>query len=242
VKTAQGWRFKKRATKGDVAPPPKPIQPKRKLWKMDLQLGANLQYNQKDTELYTGDFKADYGDPKTRFRNTFDYHMRYGRIDGVISANNMNGLIRTEFDIAKKYFLFNAAGAGYDDIRKIDFTYEDSFGIGYTLIKMTNFVLSVDAGANYQKQFFSNGTTTEIFSPRLAASTSSCASYSFAARTGSISPRIRRMDESGTDAGRNSASLAIRKLLSSFSGGTQRSSPKVKRNFCHGESRLANSA
>ena len=24
VKTAQGWRFKKRATKGDVAPPPKP--------------------------------------------------------------------------------------------------------------------------------------------------------------------------------------------------------------------------
>jgi len=24
VKTVQGWRFKKRATKGDVAPPPKP--------------------------------------------------------------------------------------------------------------------------------------------------------------------------------------------------------------------------
>jgi len=26
VKTAQGWRFKKRATKGDIAPPAKPPQ------------------------------------------------------------------------------------------------------------------------------------------------------------------------------------------------------------------------
>jgi hypothetical protein len=150
-----------------LAPKPKPIEPKRKLWKLDLQLGANLQFNQKDTELYTGDFKADYGDPKTRFRHTFDYHVRYGKVDNVTSANNMAGLIRTEFDVAQKVFLFNAAGAGYDEIRKIDFTYEDSFGVGYTLVKMTNFVLSVDAGANFQKQFFSNGTATEIFSPRL---------------------------------------------------------------------------
>ena len=37
---------------------------------------------------------------------------------------------------------------------------------------MTNFVMSVDAGANYQKQFFSNGTSTEVFSPRLAEKSS----------------------------------------------------------------------
>jgi hypothetical protein len=153
-------------------PKPKPVQPKRKLWKFDLQLGANLQYNQKNTELYTGDFKADYGDPKTRFRNTFDYHVRDGRLDDQVSANNMNGLIRTEFDLAKKYFVFNAAGAGYDEIRKIDLTYEESFGVGYTLVKMTNFVLSVDFGANYQEQFFSDGTAKEYFSPRLGEKSS----------------------------------------------------------------------
>jgi hypothetical protein len=134
---------------------------------------AQLLYQDpQGTLLYTGDFKADYGDPKTRFRHTFDYHVRYGKVDNVPSANNMNGLIRTEFDIAKKIFIFNAAGAGYDHIRKIDFSYEDSFGIGYTLIKMTNFVLSVDGGVNYQKQFFSNGQEPEVFSPRLGEKSS----------------------------------------------------------------------
>ena len=125
----------------------------------------NLHFNQQDNELYSGIFKATYGGK--RLRHIFNYNINYGKTDGIITANNMNGLVRTEFDVAKKVFVFNAAGAGYDDIRKIDFTYEDSFGVGFTVVKMTNFVANVDAGLNYQEQFFSDGTTKEYFSPRL---------------------------------------------------------------------------
>jgi hypothetical protein len=178
AKQPQQQEVKKRAESAKpipaVTPPstPKVAQPKRKLWKFDLQLGANLQNNQKSTEVYTGDFKVEYGDPKTRFRDTMEYHGSYGKIDGVLSANNMNGLVRTEFDIAKKVFIFDAGGAGYDEVRKIDFTYEDSFGVGYTMVKMTNLVLRVDTGANYQEQFFSNDGAKEYFSPRLGGKSS----------------------------------------------------------------------
>jgi len=132
---------------------------------MDVQLGMNLHYNQQDNTLYSGIFKATYGGK--RFRHIFNYNINYGKTDDTISANNMNGLVRTEFDVAKKVFVFNAAGAGYDEIRKIDFTYEDSFGVGFTAVKLTNFVATVDVGLNYQEQFFSDGTTKEYFSPRL---------------------------------------------------------------------------
>jgi hypothetical protein len=115
--------------------------------------------------LYSGIFKANYGGK--RLRHIFNYNIIYGKTDGIITANNMNGLIRTEFDVAKKVFVFNAAGAGYDDIRKIDFTYEDSFGVGLTMVTLSNFVASVDAGASYQEQLFSDGTSKEYFSPRL---------------------------------------------------------------------------
>ena len=149
-----------------LAPPPNPPKPKEpKRWILDLQLGMNLHFNQQDNELYSGIFKANYGGK--RFRQIFNYNINYGKTDGLISANNMNGLARTEFDVAKKVFVFNAAGAGYDDIRKIDFTYEESFGVGFTMVTLTNFVASIDAGVNYQEQWFSDGTSKEYFSPRL---------------------------------------------------------------------------
>jgi len=147
------------------APPPNPPKPKEpKRWILDLQLGMNLHFNQQDNELYSGIFKANYGGK--RLRHIFNYNINYGKTDGIISANNMNGLIRSEFDVAKKVFVFNAAGAGYDDIRKIDFTYEESFGVGFTMVTLTNFVASIDAGLNYQEQWFSDGTSKEYFSPR----------------------------------------------------------------------------
>ena len=64
----------------------------------------------------------------------------------------------------------------------------------------------------------------------------SWSSYSCAASSGSISPRIRMIDRSGTGTGvkQDFARHAI--LLCSSSGGTQRSSPKVKQNLLPGRS------
>ena len=152
-----------------AAPPAKPATPKRKLWQFDAQLGANLQFNSHHNELYQGIFNVHYGDAQSRYRHHLNVTANRGLTDGVLSANNLNGLERTEMDVdkAKRVFLFNALGAGYDQVRKIDLSYEDSLGVGYAVLKRPNLALSFDAGMNYQEQIFSDRTRKDYFSPRL---------------------------------------------------------------------------
>ena len=147
------------------APPVKPKPPRR--WTIDAQVGADLQYNQNERRLYYGRAKWTYG--KERFRSIVDYLATYGKTDGVLSANDMNGSVRVELDVekTKRVFLFNAAGAGYNEIRKIDLGYDDSFGLGYKLIARTNLTLNADIGVNYQKQHFSDGTSKDYGALRL---------------------------------------------------------------------------
>ena len=98
-----------------------------------------------------------------------DYLATYGRTDGVLSANDMNGSVRVELDVEKnkRVFLFNATGVGYNEIRKIDLGYDDSFGLGYKLIARTNLTLNTDIGVNYQRQNFSDGTSKDYGALRL---------------------------------------------------------------------------
>ncbi len=154
------------ATKSGPGSHPTPPKTKSPVsWNFDIQLGVNLQYNQKDNELYYGSFRAFY--KGLRFRDTFDYKVNYGKTDGILSANNMRGFIRTEFDLTQKTFVFNEGGAGYDEVRKIDYTYDDSIGVGYKLITRSNITMNVDTGANYQDQFFADQTRKDYFSLRL---------------------------------------------------------------------------
>ena len=143
----------------------KPKAPRR--WALDAQIGADLQYNQSERQIYYGRIKWTYG--KERFRGIVDYLANYGETDGVLSANDMNGSVRVELDIekSKRVFLFDAAGAGYNEIRKIDLSYDDSFGLGYKLIAATNVTLSADIGVNYQKQNFSDGTSKDYGALRM---------------------------------------------------------------------------
>jgi opacity protein-like surface antigen len=146
-------------------PPVKPKPPRR--WTIDAQLGADLQYNQNERQLYYGRAKWTYG--KDRFRSIVDYLVNYGKTDGLLSANDMNGSARVELDIekTKRVFLFNAAGAGYNEVRKIDLSFDDSFGLGYKLVAHTNLTLNADIGVNYQQQQFSDGTTKDYGALRL---------------------------------------------------------------------------
>ena len=149
--------------KAAATPTPKP--PKR--WNLDAQFGVDLQYNQSHRQLYYGRAKWTYG--RDRFRSVVDYLANYGKTDGVLSANDMTGSVRLELDLAKakKLYAYNAAGAGYNEVRKIDFTYDESLGAGYKLIEATNFVYSMDLGVNHQEQFFSDGTSKEYQALRL---------------------------------------------------------------------------
>jgi hypothetical protein len=70
----------------------------------------------------------------------------------------MAGSDKTDFDIGKhKIFVYNLAGVGYDEVRKIDLQYEEGPGIGYHLFTLTNLVMNLESGVNYQAQYRSDG-------------------------------------------------------------------------------------
>ena len=150
------------------APPPTaPIRAKSpKYWAADVQMGVDLAFSEKNRQLYSGRFKVTYA--QNRFRNIVDYDFSYGRTDGILSANRMDGYIKTDLDVGQRLYVYNLAGAGYDEIRRIDARYQVGPGVGYHLIKATNFVLNAEFGVNYQVQQLADNTETDLFFYRLA--------------------------------------------------------------------------
>lgn len=153
---------------------PKPVETKAKgpqLWHGEAQVGTDLGFSEKDRQLYYGRFKLTYGReiaPKRFFRNTFDFNSTYGKTDGITSANQASGSLKTDFDLNKRVFVYNLMGAGYDEIRKVDFQYEVGPGVGYHLVMLTNFVFNTEFGMNYQVQEFANQDALSRYFFRLA--------------------------------------------------------------------------
>lgn len=143
---------------------PKPPAPK--LWHADVQVGVDLLYGRVDRQIYNTRLKLTYARPYSSspskfFRNTLDYLYEYGETEvrvangaphTALSANRMEGSDKTDFDVGKKIFVYNTFGAGYDEIRKIDLHYELGPGVGCHVLALTNFVMNVEGGANYQVQ------------------------------------------------------------------------------------------
>jgi Protein of unknown function, DUF481 len=157
--------------KAAPAPQQNPVKPKRqKRWVLDAQLGVDLEYNQSDRQLYYTRVKWTYG--KDRFRGIVDYLANYGKTDGTVSANNMNGSVRLELDVTKnkRVYAFDAAGSAYDEIRKIDLSFDDSAGLGYKLLQKKTLNLDVDLGGNFQRQYFTDQTHVDYKAVRIGES------------------------------------------------------------------------
>jgi putative salt-induced outer membrane protein YdiY len=149
-----------------------------KNWHGDIQVGADLTFSERNRQVYNGRAKLTYA--KNRFKTVIDYDTTYGRteveetVNGVVStttktdANRMNGAIKTDFDLTKKWYVYNLAGMGYDEIRKIDLRYEIGPGVGYHLIQASNFFLNVESGATYQREERTDNTEQSRFFGRLA--------------------------------------------------------------------------
>jgi len=154
-----------------VAAPAKPITPKPpQLWHADFQLGLDLIYGAKDRQNYYGKANVTYA--KNRFRNIFELSGSYGETEGILSANRVDGFIKTDFDLGKRVYVYDVAGASYDEIRKIDHRFEIGPGLGDHLLKLTNFVLNAEAGFNYQAEYRTDDTEAENFYLRFAEQTS----------------------------------------------------------------------
>ncbi len=153
-------------------PEPTDITPlKARHWHGEAQVGTDLGFSEKDRQLYYGRFKVTYAReiaPQRFFKNTFDFSSTYGKTDGITSANQANGSSKTDFDTTKRVFVYNLVGAGYDEIRKIDFQYEVGPGVGYHVIMQTNFALNAEAGMNFQSQQFAAHESLERYFFRFA--------------------------------------------------------------------------
>lgn len=139
-------------------------------WKGNLDLGLNLGFSSKNRQAYTGRFQATHAHamPNAQLlKNSLDYIFSYGRIDGVLSDNRMDGSWKTEYEIGKRFSVYNATGAGYDEIRKVDVQFDLGPGIGYKWITRTNFVLATEVGGNYQRQYFTGDIMKQRYSLRL---------------------------------------------------------------------------
>ena len=138
-----------------VAKPPKPAPVKP--WRLDAKLGMDLIYGAKDRQIYYGQVALKYArpyksNPRQFFRNALEYRADYATTDDVESANRMYGSDKADFDVSEHLFIYNFAGAGYDDVRKIDLQYEVGPGLGYHLFRLTNFTANVEGGFSYQVQ------------------------------------------------------------------------------------------
>ena len=97
-------------------------------------MGADLAYSEKDRQLYSGRLKFIYA--KKPLRSSFDYLTTYGHTEGELSANRMDGSLKTDYDLNPKVYVYGLIGAGYDEIRKVDWRYEVSPGLGRRLLRL----------------------------------------------------------------------------------------------------------
>lgn len=128
-----------------------------KLWRADAKLGMDMIQGEKDRRIYYGQLALKYtrpfeSEPTRVFRNTLEYRADYARTDGVESANRMYGSDKVDLDIGRRLFVYNFAGAGYDEVRKIDLQYEVGPGLGYHLFRLPSFTANVEGGLSYQCQ------------------------------------------------------------------------------------------
>ena len=156
--------------------------PALKNWHGDLLVGTDLTFSERNRQVYNAKAKLIYA--KDRFKGVLEYDATYGRsqveetelVNGQptthqtsqTDANRMNGILKTDYDLTKKSYLYNLGSIGYDEVRKIDLRYEIGPGLGYHLVQRANFFLNTEAGASYQKEERSDGTEVGNFFFRLA--------------------------------------------------------------------------
>jgi putative salt-induced outer membrane protein YdiY len=142
-------------------------------WSGEAGVGLDLERGATDHQLYYAKAKLTYAqpyvvDPKEFFRNILNYDFAYGKTDGTTSDDRLNGSAKTDFDLTRRYYIYNLGGAGYDRVRLIDLQYEEGPGLGYHWLTQSNFLVNLELGANYQVQDRTDGTRTDSAYYRLA--------------------------------------------------------------------------
>ncbi len=142
-------------------------------WRADMRFGADLISGAKDRQIYYGQFALKHTRPYAKlpdlfFKNALEYRADYAKTDGTESANRMYVSDKADFDLSRRWFLYNYAGVGYDDVRRIEQQYEIGPGFGSHLIREPNFTLNIEGGLNYQSQQRDDSPENEALYARTA--------------------------------------------------------------------------
>jgi putative salt-induced outer membrane protein YdiY len=159
--------FEKR--RAEILGPTPPAGPKR--WSGEILSGIDLGYGSKTRQNFSGRFKLNFTDK--RLRNAFDSLFSYGESDDdqserVLTANRFDATDKVDYDLDKRHYAYALSGAGYDEIRKIDYYFQGGGGLGRRVVIKTNFTFNVEVGGNYQLQNFQEGKDSNLFYYRLA--------------------------------------------------------------------------
>lgn len=132
----------------------------------EARLGTDLLFGTKDQQIYTAKLKGVHS--WGRLKNSADYMFTYGHADGDLSANRMDGSLKSDWQLTERLYTYNLGGAGYDEIRRVDLRYEMGPGLGYHLFKKKGFVISGETGIHYQTEKRRNSPDQENFYFRFA--------------------------------------------------------------------------
>lgn len=136
-------------------------------WHGSLNLGMDVGFGTSDRRTFYLNGNASHS--WDRVRNTVDYHVAYGTVNTVQSANRMDGSAKTETDLGKKrrLYIYNQGGSGYDEIRRIDLEFHEGAGLGYKLLQKPKLSLNIEVGLQYQDQDYHNQPRHSFVSARL---------------------------------------------------------------------------
>lgn len=151
-----------------VQQPPATLPKPKGVWKTNIQLGADLRESTVSSYMYSASTKVTYA--RGTWHNAADFRYSYGKSGNTLSADRMDGTLKTDLDVGqnREWFLYALGGVGYDKVRKIDYQYEIGPGVGRHLLTRTNMALNAEIGFSFQEQNFSNASRRNELRLRLA--------------------------------------------------------------------------
>ena len=146
------------------------IQPLLTNWHGNIQLGMDLGFGTSQRRTFYANGTANH--TWDRVRDLLEYHVAYGIVNKLESANKMDGSIKTDVDLGvkRRLYVYMHFGAGYDHIRHIDLSLDAGPGVGYKFLDRPRLKLSGEIGGQYQKIDYDNEPGKSFFSGRLGES------------------------------------------------------------------------
>ncbi len=125
-------------------------------WHGNVQLGMDLGFGTTDRQTFYVNGSASHA--WNRVRNLADFHVAYGSLNGVQSANRMDGSLKTDLDLgrSRRLYVYNQGGTGYDEIRHVALEFHEGAGLGYKILQRPKLILNGEMGMQYEHQTYLN--------------------------------------------------------------------------------------